>query len=197
MADFEYSLNYWEAQTGTGLNKFYDSISGNTLELTQTPDSITQAGTPFSAAWMNALEQWVAKTSYGTWTPAVNCISTPTAASGWYQKVGNVVTIGWFITGSVDSIASTAIRITGIPFTPDSSVRWYGGGGNVTALSTAAYDAFCGYTLDTASDNEILIRTAPTGTTAGVRTSGYVTANSAAQGNTAFISGTLTYMTND
>lgn len=133
----------------------------------------------------------------GTWTPAVNCISSPTAASGWYQKIGNVVTIGWFITGSVDSIISTAIRITGIPFTPDSSVRWYGGGGNVTALSTAAYDAFCGYTLDTASNNEILIRTAPTGTTAGVRTSGYVTANSAAQGNTAFITGTLTYMTND
>lgn len=55
-----YTKNTWLPRIGQGLNKFLDSISGKTLELTNTPDGVSQEGTPFSAAWMNNLENGVA-----------------------------------------------------------------------------------------------------------------------------------------
>ena len=47
----------WLPRLGQGLNKFTDQTTGQVLTLNSTPDSITQEGTPFSAARMNALEQ--------------------------------------------------------------------------------------------------------------------------------------------
>lgn len=55
-----YAKNTWLPRIGQGLNKFLDSISGKTLELTNTPDSVSQEGTPFSAAWMNNIEDGIA-----------------------------------------------------------------------------------------------------------------------------------------
>lgn len=51
-----YQAKTWKNRAGTGLNKYKDSVSGNTLELTNTPDSVTEAGDAFSAANMNDLE---------------------------------------------------------------------------------------------------------------------------------------------
>lgn len=137
----------------------------------------------------------------GTWTPAINCISAPTAANGWYQKVGNVVTIGFYITGTTDVATSTTTnnRITGVPFTPDDSVRWYGGGGNVTNVYTPASQAFCGFVMDTATSGApIMIRTAAYGTSAGLRSSGYAYCPSSGGLNqTVHIAGTLTYLTKE
>ena len=53
-----YTPNTWQDRTGTGLNKFTDQ-NGNEYEFTPTPDEITQQGTPFSAAWMNHIEQGI------------------------------------------------------------------------------------------------------------------------------------------
>ena len=55
-----YQAKTWKNRAGTGLNKYKDSVSGNTLELTNTPDSVTEAGDAFSAANMNDLESRIA-----------------------------------------------------------------------------------------------------------------------------------------
>lgn len=67
-----YTPHTWQDRLGVGLNKFTDQ-DGNTYEFTPTPDSVTQVGTPFSADWMNELEQGVAASqrqiTFGTASP--------------------------------------------------------------------------------------------------------------------------------
>ena len=53
-----YAANTWRARQGTGLNRYQDQ-TGAYLTLTSAPNEITQEGTPFSADWMNHLEQGV------------------------------------------------------------------------------------------------------------------------------------------
>lgn len=55
-----YQSKTWKNRAGTGLNKYKDSVSGDTLELINTPDSVTEAGDAFSAANMNDLERRIA-----------------------------------------------------------------------------------------------------------------------------------------
>jgi hypothetical protein len=65
-----YQKNTWEDRTGVGLNKFTDQ-DGKLYEFTPTPDSITSVGTPFSAAWMNHIEEGIANIyKYGTTLPS-------------------------------------------------------------------------------------------------------------------------------
>lgn len=51
-----YTPNEWKARQGTGLNRFQDQ-NGDFWEFTAAPAEITQVGTPFSADWMNHIEQ--------------------------------------------------------------------------------------------------------------------------------------------
>ena len=51
-----YVKKTWKARQGVGLNKYTDSISGQTFALLNTPDSVSQAGDAFTAANMNDLE---------------------------------------------------------------------------------------------------------------------------------------------
>lgn len=57
-----YIPNTWVSRQGTGLNRFVDQ-EGNALFLTSAPTEIVTEGTPFSADWMNHIEQGVADTS--------------------------------------------------------------------------------------------------------------------------------------
>lgn len=54
-----YIPNTWQAREGTGLNKYTDTTTGQVLTLQSTPDSLTQEGTPFSADWMNHIENGI------------------------------------------------------------------------------------------------------------------------------------------
>ena len=54
-----YTPNTWQARQGSGLNRFQDQ-NGTLYEFTAAPAEVTQPGTPFSADWMNHLEQGVA-----------------------------------------------------------------------------------------------------------------------------------------
>lgn len=54
-----YTPNTWVDRVGVGLNRFTDQ-DGKQYEFTPNPVSITQIGTPFSAAWMNHIEQGIA-----------------------------------------------------------------------------------------------------------------------------------------
>ena len=48
---------FWKARAGTNLNKFTKSSeTASSVILTNAPDSVTEAGTPFTAAAMNNIE---------------------------------------------------------------------------------------------------------------------------------------------
>ena len=66
----------------------------------------------------------------GTWTPTLNsaAVSSYSIRQGWYQKLGNVVTLGFNIKANCSSgYESTTIGISGLPFTP----RYDASGGGV------------------------------------------------------------------
>jgi len=55
-----YEKTNWKARKGTGLNKFTETErAGNTVVLTNTPDSVTEPGTPFSEDNMNHIEHGI------------------------------------------------------------------------------------------------------------------------------------------
>ena len=57
----------------------------------------------------------------GIWTPSLNssAVSSYTTQYGWYSKMGQSVTVGFFIKATCKSgYSSTAISISGLPFTP-------------------------------------------------------------------------------
>ncbi len=86
----------------------------------------------------------------GTWTAGVTDGSNPMTMdgsyiTGYYTKVGNLVTVtGFFVTTSLGS-ASGAIRITGLPFTIVNNAAAYttggarGGGMAITAGHSVSY----------------------------------------------------------
>lgn len=51
-----YQKHTWVDRVATGDNKFINSGTGNNLILTPNPDSVITEGTPFSAEWMNNIE---------------------------------------------------------------------------------------------------------------------------------------------
>ena len=67
-----YTPHTWQAREGEGLSIYTDTNTGSVLNLQSTPTSVTQAGTPFSAEWMNEMEQGIegASTAEGTDVPA-------------------------------------------------------------------------------------------------------------------------------
>ena len=65
----------------------------------------------------------------GTWTPSLNSsvVSSYTTQYGWYSKMGQTVSVGFFIKATCRSgYTSTTISISGLPFTPMFSAA--GGG---------------------------------------------------------------------
>ena len=55
-----YDKQTWTARVATGDNKFTDQ-NGNNYTFTPNPDSVTTAGTPFSASRMNYMEDGIAQ----------------------------------------------------------------------------------------------------------------------------------------
>ena len=85
----------------------------------------------------------------GTWTPALNssAISSYTTQYGWYSKIGQSVTVGFYIKATCKSgYNSTAISISGLPFTPMYSGA---GGGMCSGAYVAANQNFQCYVAET------------------------------------------------
>lgn len=130
----------------------------------------------------------------GTWTPKCAAISSPTQAVGQYTKIGDTCTISFCIygTSSSSSTNSQSLRITGLPFTPDTSVKWFAGGGNISGAQTGANYSFSGYCIENNSTYGpiILPRAVAVTSSAATRTSNYCTNVS---GSTIYMSGTIMY----
>ena len=85
----------------------------------------------------------------GEWTPtlaASNYVSSYSVRRGWYQKVGNVVSIGWMIKATTTgSGIGTSIKINGCPYTPDVAAF---GGGIAHNVYIGGGFTFTGWTID-------------------------------------------------
>lgn len=147
----------------------------------------------------------------GEWTPNL-CLSdgsgsiylgSPTA-EGIFVRIGDYCIISWFITGlytpsSGSPTTLTKICIRGLPYTPDGT-RWWAGGGNASGfnISTAgmAFSGWCLENVSTSSDERwgicgrtVAIRPADeTGTSP--KNSAYIGMNS---NNPVYSSGTIMY----
>lgn len=80
----------------------------------------------------------------GTWAPYLNssAISYYTTQYGWYSKMGQTVTVGFFIKATCNSgYQNTTISISGLPFTPMFSAA--GGGMCSGAYISGGYDFQC------------------------------------------------------
>jgi hypothetical protein len=80
----------------------------------------------------------------GTWTPSLNssAISSYSVRQGWYQQVGNVVTLGFNIKATCYSgYNSTSISISGLPVTPRYDAS--GGGMCSGAYVSAGFNFEC------------------------------------------------------
>ena len=85
----------------------------------------------------------------GIWTPALNssAISSYTTRYGWYMKMGQTVTVGFYIKATCKSgYQTTSISISGVPFTAMYSAA---GGGMCSGAYVSANNNFQCYVVET------------------------------------------------
>jgi hypothetical protein len=102
-------------------------------------------GIDFSATPGTGTSELFADYEEGTWTPTITGSSTnPTVTYGLqraiYTKVGRVVTVSCFLSWSAISGGSGDIRISGLPFTIESSIG-AGGAGAISELDGFTFAA--------------------------------------------------------
>jgi hypothetical protein len=131
--------------------------------------------------------------TWGVWTPTLHssAVSYYSVQKGWYQRLGNVVTIGWYIDAHTNSgYNSTKIEISGIP---DKPVTYAFGGGLAYKVYVAAGHAFECWCVNT--DGKITGRTQPCNNTSeGNLNVGSNTFNYPSGGGEIKLSGTICYM---
>ena len=85
----------------------------------------------------------------GVWTPSLNsdAVSSYSAKYGWYSKIGQSITIGFYIKATCESgYESTSISISGVPFTPLYPAA---GGGMCSGAYVASNQNFQCYVAET------------------------------------------------
>lgn len=143
--------------------------------------------------YINGYQTW------GTWTPSLDdsAVSYYPVRRGWYQRLGNVVTIGWYIDAYINSgYNSTKIEISGIPADPEGipavpETDAFGGGlaYNVYVTTGHAFECWCVNT-----DGIITGRTQPCNNTSAGNLSVGSTVNYPSNGGEIKLSGTICYM---
>lgn len=130
----------------------------------------------------------------GTWTPTLtnsSAVSSYSTRSGWYIRVGNVVTIGFNIAASCNSgYSSTALAISGLPFTPAANA--FGGGVMFGAYVNAG---FCFEAWAATTSGQITPRLQPCNNTSAGNLQIASTAYYPSGANSITLGGTITYMT--
>lgn len=118
---------------------------------------------------------------WGSWTPTCNACNSPNYAVGTYLRLGDVCIISFYYQGTLTSTTEngTYLYFTGLPFTPDSGLRWQGGGGNCSG-----YTADAPFTCWNIENGRIYGRTQTTAA------SGYINGTS---DKTFYASGTIMY----
>ncbi len=131
----------------------------------------------------------------GIWTPSLNAsaISSYTTQYGWYSKMGQSVTIGFYIKATCKSgYTSTSISISGVPFTP---LHPAAGGGMCSGAYVSANNNFQCFVAET--NKTITTRTqACNNTTATNLTTSASGCFYRSSGGEITLSGTITFIAN-
>lgn len=131
----------------------------------------------------------------GIWTPSLNssAVSSYTTQYGWYMKMGQSVTIGFYIKATCNSgYNSTSISISGMPFTP---MHPSAGGGMCSGAYVSANNNFQCYVAET--NKTITTRTqACNNTTATNLTTSASGCFYRSSGGEITLSGTITFIAN-
>ena len=131
----------------------------------------------------------------GIWTPSLNssAVSSYTTQYGWYSKIGQSVTIGFFIKATCKSgYNSTGISISGVPFTPLYAAS---GGGMCSGAYVSANNNFQCFVAET--NKTITTRTqACNNTTATNLTTSASGCFYRSGGGEITLSGTITFIAN-
>lgn len=185
VCDFVYDGTYWlMVEGGVATTSYYG--------VTKLADSVSASSA--TALTPSAVNDFVKS---GTWTPTVTGVTAASlSASGSYIKVGNIVTINFYFTGTANgggTSSNICVNGSSLPFTPSNVQRWYSGGGNLTNYYTAANYVFIGWTIETASNNNIYARAVQVSTSGAIRTSGYAYQGTN-KSNTIHASGTIQYI---
>ena len=182
--DFVYDGQYWVMVDGgvATVNEWGRTMLSDTII-----DDNTVALTP-SALYELAIES-------GTWEPTLGApaaVSSYNTRQGWYQKIGNCVTIGFNVSVVTKSgYHGTVVEITGVPYTPSYSAF---GGGVAYNVYTPANQIFEGWTIDTSGT--ITARTQTENKTTASNLSIGSNVYYAYNGANMTIAGTICYMTN-
>ncbi len=131
---------------------------------------------------------------WGTWTPELysSAVSYYNVQEGWYQRLGNVVTIGWYIEAYIKyGYNDTLLEISGSPAFPVANA--FGGGlaYNVYLTAGHAFECWC---IDR-GNNLITARTQPCNNTSAGNLNIGSTCNYPSGGGQIKLSGTICYMT--
>lgn len=101
----------------------------------------------------------------GTWTPTLTnsgAVSSYSVQQGWYQKVGNTITVGWQIKATIKSgYNGSTIAIGGLPYTPTYAAFGGGVAHNVYLSAGFCFEGWCAGT-----DGLITMRGQPCNNTA-------------------------------
>ena len=145
-----------------------------------------------STTYINGYELPFTGVQSGTWTPTLTtsaAVSYYDVQEGWWQRVGNIVTIGFIVKASCNSgYNSTQVYLSGLPYTP--SVAAFGGGVAHNLYMTGGF-CFEGWTADTSG--KISARIQPCNNTAAgnlnIASSTYYPSG----GGTVTLAGTICY----
>lgn len=131
---------------------------------------------------------------YGTWTPALSssAVSSYTTQYGWYSKVNQAVTVGFYVKATCRSgYTSTTVSISGLPFTPLYSAA--GGGMCSGVYISAGFDFQC-FVAETSGSVTTRVQ-ACNNTSAGNLSTSASGCFYRSSGGEITLSGTITYMT--
>ena len=131
----------------------------------------------------------------GTWSPALSsgAVSYYTKCSGWYMRVGNVVTVGFYIIANCNSgYEGNAIVISGLPYAPYSSAS--GGGICSGAYVAGGYTFQCFAAEEDANNITVRVQECDRQNDANISTSASGCCYPK-DGGTITLSGTITYQT--
>ena len=131
----------------------------------------------------------------GTWTPSLNssAISSYTTQYGWYSKMGQTVTVGFFIKATCKSgYQTTNISISGLPFTPMFSAS---GGGMCSGVYVSAGFNFQCFVVETSGSITTRVQSCNNTSDANLSTSASG-CRYRSSGGEITLSGTITFMAN-
>ena len=125
-----------------------------------------------NGVFVNGTQLTASDTESGSWTPTLstsNAVSSYTTRRGWYTKVDDIVTVGFFIKASCyGGFSSTNVVITGLPYTPYASAA---GGGMCSGVSVSAGFNFQCFVAETSGNITTRVQACNNTSTANLATS--------------------------